>query len=70
MLILNIINKGGGMLMEAFVHYPKSQEKISKLGELVAKVHAEAIYEKVKTLQCSQQEKKKIINVLINNKFT
>lgn len=56
----------GGITVNAIVNYPKNKEDIKELENNIATFHATLIIEKIKKLNVSERDKKKILNGILN----
>ncbi|MFI3226024.1 MAG: hypothetical protein R3Y09_01330 [Clostridia bacterium] len=50
--------------MKIFVHYPKTDADKKELQRKVAEVHADAVYRKVCSLNCSKEQKNLLIKAV------
>lgn len=50
--------------MKIIMHYPDTEQMCSELKIQIAKIHSEAVTSYLQNLNCSKEEKKKIINEL------
>ena len=50
--------------MKIIMHYPDTEQMRSELKIQIAKIHSEAVASYLQNLNCSKEEKKKIINEL------
>lgn len=50
--------------MKIIMHYPDTEQMCSELKIQIAKIHSEAVTSYLQNLNCSKEEKKKIIHEL------
>ena len=50
--------------MEVVVHYPKSVTAQKALKQKVAEIHAQSIINRINEMQLSEEETKKLINIV------
>ena len=56
--------KEGGVAVKIIVHYPRTSEKQSQLDKLVAKFHAEYVAQYIEKLNCSVEQKMKLLDAV------
>ena len=54
----------GGIDIEIIVHFPKTAEKQEKLAALFARIHGEYVSECIEGLNCSTEQKLKLLDAV------
>jgi tagatose-1,6-bisphosphate aldolase len=62
--MLYVDRKEGGAAVKIIVHYPRTSEKQSQLDKLVAKFHAEYVAQYIEKLNCSVEQKMKLLDAV------
>lgn len=62
--MLYVDRKEGGVAVKIIVHYPRTSEKQSQLDKLVAKFHAEYVAQYIEKLNCSVEQKMKLLDAV------
>lgn len=50
--------------MQVVVHYPKSSAAQKVLGQKVAEIHAQSVIRRIKEMQLTEDDTKKLINMI------
>ena len=59
--------EGGCLVLEVIVHYPETPEKQLLFDKIVAKFHAEFVAQYVEKLNCTTEQKLRLIDAVAKN---
>ena len=62
--IFECTHKKGGVAIKIIVYYPETQEKQTMFDECMAKFHAEYVAQYIEKLNCSLNQKLKLIDAV------